>query len=67
MDHNIFGFSTEVFSSLYTYFGNEHLLTTPLLLTYYPTYGTLKKMTLAQHMHYIYLTTDMNMVTLMIL
>jgi hypothetical protein len=31
------------------------------------TYGTLKIMTLAQHMHYLYLTADMNMVTLMTL
>jgi len=28
------------------------------------TYGTLKTMTLARHMHYIYLTADMNIVTL---
>jgi len=29
------------------------------------TYGTLKTMTLARHMHYIYLIADINMVTLM--
>jgi hypothetical protein len=34
LDHDIFGFSTEVFCILYTFFGNEHLLTTPLLLAY---------------------------------
>jgi len=28
------------------------------------THGTLRTMTLTQHMHYIYLTADMNMVTL---
>jgi len=28
------------------------------------TYGTLKTMTLARHMHYMYLTADMNMATL---
>ena len=28
------------------------------------TYGTLKTMTLARHMHYIHLTADMYMVTL---